>query len=394
MDRNGRFRLHAQTMRSLEKELTIGPAPKVDDLLHLGAETGILSLSGDTISVDHQALAAQHGFHSQRLRNPLAVIANELRGNPAAVRVVRRYAAEPTERLRQWLAKDLLHDADEGFRKDYEHYYDPELSRDQSVGCPRLRLQPGARHAVVLSHGYLAAPKEMDELGDELHAAGFSVYQLRLPGHGTAPRNVVDITWRHWLASFRRCMTAIGLLHESILVGGFSTGGLLALCAAAETTAPVAGVISINAPTRLMDRRTRLIPLVKKWGAAMTALGGVPEPRWVANDTESPDVNYTRNYLHGVAELMELMEHAKTRYAKVTAPTLLIQGDNDPVVDPRSGAEIHRALGSGDKQLVSVPRSNHVIVRGKGAARIHRQVLAFCQEVTAASDGTGHARSA
>ncbi|WP_348246342.1 hypothetical protein, partial [Salmonella enterica] len=78
---------------------------------------------------------------------------------------------------------------------------------------------------------------------------------------------------------------ALDLMHEGVIAAGFSTGGLLALCTAAETTARLAGVVAINAPLRLRDRRSRIVPLVRKWGAAMTAFGHVPPPRWIANDT-------------------------------------------------------------------------------------------------------------
>ena len=45
---------------------------------------------------------------------------------------------------------------------------------------------PGDEHAVLLTHGFTGSAAHMRPLGDYLHAQGFTVRGILLPGHGTS----------------------------------------------------------------------------------------------------------------------------------------------------------------------------------------------------------------
>jgi len=102
-------------------------------------------------------------------------------------------------------------------------------------------------------------------------------------------------------------------------------------------------------------------------------------PYFVPNDPENPDINYTRNPVSGVKELMELMENVSDRFASFTLPVLVIQGSDDPVVDPEGSRKLYEELGSQDKEFTVYPADRHVIIRGEGAERTFSRVLAFIQ---------------
>ena len=42
----------------------------------------------------------------------------------------------------------------------------------------------GGEHAVLLTHGFTGTPAHMRPLGEYLHAQGFTVQGILLPGHG------------------------------------------------------------------------------------------------------------------------------------------------------------------------------------------------------------------
>ena len=58
-------------------------------------------------------------------------------------------------------------------------------------GAESFLLEGKNNKAVLLLHGYTGAPSEMRPLGDYLHALGYTVSCVRLPGHGTSIK-----TWR------------------------------------------------------------------------------------------------------------------------------------------------------------------------------------------------------
>ena len=57
--------------------------------------------------------------------------------------------------------------------------------------------------AVLLLHGMSDSPYSLRHLGERLHAAGANVLGLRMPGHGTAPSGLTDITWQDMAAAVR-----------------------------------------------------------------------------------------------------------------------------------------------------------------------------------------------
>jgi alpha-beta hydrolase superfamily lysophospholipase len=84
----------------------------------------------------------------------------------------------------------------------------------------------------LLVHGLTDSPYSMRALGEDLRARGYYVLALRVPGHGTVPAGLIDVTWEDWLAAVRvgarHVRTTIGAGKPLILVG-YSNGGALVL---------------------------------------------------------------------------------------------------------------------------------------------------------------------
>ena len=84
----------------------------------------------------------------------------------------------------------------------------------------------------LLVHGLTDAPYSMRSIGEDLRARGYHVVALRVPGHGTVPAGLIDVTWEDWLAAVRvgarYLRTRIGADKPLVLVG-YSNGGALVL---------------------------------------------------------------------------------------------------------------------------------------------------------------------
>jgi len=97
---------------------------------------------------------------------------------------------------------------------------------------------PQPRGAALLIHGLTDSPYSMKALADSLHARGFEVTVLRLPGHGTLPSMMVEMSFRDWEAAVRiavRDVAARTPAGRPLYIGGYSTGGTLALLHALES---------------------------------------------------------------------------------------------------------------------------------------------------------------
>jgi alpha-beta hydrolase superfamily lysophospholipase len=85
------------------------------------------------------------------------------------------------------------------------------------------------RGAALLVHGLTDSPYSMRGLAETLYAQGYYVLVLRMPGHGTLPAGLLDVSWRDWygavvLAAKHAAAKAPG---KPFVAGGHSTGAAL-----------------------------------------------------------------------------------------------------------------------------------------------------------------------
>ena len=93
------------------------------------------------------------------------------------------------------------------------------------------------RGSALLLHGLSDSPYSMRALAELLQQAGFHVVVPRLPGHGTLPSALLDVTWHDWVAAARLAAhhaAAQAQPGQPFYVAGYSTGGALGLLYALE----------------------------------------------------------------------------------------------------------------------------------------------------------------
>jgi hypothetical protein len=92
---------------------------------------------------------------------------------------------------------------------------------------------PEPRGAVLLVHGLSDSPYSMRALAGIFHAQGYHVLVLRLPGHGTTPSMLRDVTWQDWYAAValgaREAAHRAGPGRPFLAVGHSTGAALLAL---------------------------------------------------------------------------------------------------------------------------------------------------------------------
>jgi esterase/lipase len=238
------------------------------------------------------------------------------------------------------------------------------------------------KRGVILVHGYMAAPEEMRVLAEALHREGYNVYLTRLRGHGTSPDDLAGIRWEKWYDSVSRAYIIMKNRVKKMAIIGFSTGAGLALLQASQSGKNYSGIVSISAPLRLQNIASRFSSAVVMWNSFLKKIHlkkGAME--FVQNDPENPQINYHRNPVSGVSELGKLMKVVEDRLKYIDIPALVIQGSEDPVVNPESAEEIFAKIGTDDKDLVRVTSHRHGIVRGEESAQVIRLVLDFLENV-------------
>ena len=216
---------------------------------------------------------------------------------------------------------------------------------------------------VVLVHGLLASPAEVASFGEKLEALGIPVMGVRLKGHGTSPWDLRDRSWQDWLESVRRGYAIMSAFVRRIVLIGFSAGGALSLLLAADGPDRLAGVVALSVPLKLRDRNMIFVPLlhganrVLRW---VPAFEGIMPFRPLPS--EHPHINYRQVPMRCLYELTRMVDDMEGRLGDVQCPVLLMQGTDDPLVDPKSAETIHGRLGAINKELMMVPASRHGIL--------------------------------
>lgn len=85
------------------------------------------------------------------------------------------------------------------------------------------------RRGVLLTHGLTDSPYFMRPLGRFFQDQCFRVMAILLPGHGTRPGDLLDVTWQEWSKAVAFGVDALSREAENIYLVGFSTGGALSI---------------------------------------------------------------------------------------------------------------------------------------------------------------------
>ena len=371
-------RLHSALLQDQCVQLCRNYHKVLTDFLEVAKRSGAVEVEGDLIHLKRPAMKVLLDFHSIRRDNPYQVILNEVEYLRPLTRKVRIIAEHSNWLVRWRLRRKFLRIAKQEFDFDYEAYWREGESKPKNIGAPNFYRKFRPKAGILLVHGYLAAPEEVRPLAEYLHQQGYTVFTPRLRGHGTSPEDLALRTWEDWLQSVERGYMILASSAKDVVLGGFSMGAGLALFAATNILYKVKAVFAINCAMRLRRRTAKLAPAVVLWNRLVDKLVKDEGRRhFVPNEPENPHINYFRNPISGVKELMELMEQLSHRLELVKVPTLLIQSSEDPVVHPEGSKEVYENLGSEDKELIMLNSDRHGILRGELSQRVFDRIAEF-----------------
>lgn len=376
----GRYRMHKLLEDTYRAVVYEDPSRKLNDFLAICLREGVLRREGEKYVRTAPQNNQEPDFHEARWEALTQVIGNEVEPLEEAQAIIRRNTRMPRFLLSKRIRDLFLLEDQRHFEESYARFYDPELSKGPDVGRPFLLKPLRPKAGIVLAHGYMAAPLEVRALAEYFYRKGYAVYGVRLAGHGTSPNDLAQTSWNAWYESFNRGYAIIKSLTDNIILGGFSTGGCLALIAAAKKGVKIQGVFSICAPLQVRSYSVRLAPSIVNLTSILKRVGrNVDTWEYVENVPENAHINYTRNPLTGVRELVTVMDTTASLLKDIQAPTLVLQGSKDSVVNPSSGQQIFDKVGAQYKELTIMERDRHGIINGPGKEDVFARVHHFLE---------------
>lgn len=230
----------------------------------------------------------------------------------------------------------------------------------------------GGASGVLLIHGFTGLPAGMLLLGEVLNRAGFSVLCPRLAGHGTSERDLMRTTKDDWYNSVLDGFFILRGVCDKIFVIGHSMGGLLTLKLSTEYE--LAKIVTLAAPIFIDEGRgLKNLPPREFCSDAC-----IYTERKKLNDVP-PAVNnvYDKTPLISVHEMVDLINDVKKILPQVNSPILVMQGEEDHTVQPRSARFIMDNVGSNVKKIITVPNAGHLLPFAEERGFVFEHTLDF-----------------
>ncbi|MDF1499424.1 MAG: alpha/beta fold hydrolase [Anaerolineales bacterium] len=229
---------------------------------------------------------------------------------------------------------------------------------------------------VLLTHGFTASPQEVRQMGTYLAGKGFSALGIRLAGHGTSLEELGATHWQDWLHSLEDGHAMLQSHCESIVLAGFSTGGVLSLLYSTEVQ--VDGIITMSTPIDLPPGRTLrlLYPILKITAPVLPPIPKGP-PDWFDEQALQYRVAYSAYSAEAVVQFGKLVRRLKPALPQVKAPILMMHSTNDDFIPIQQMRQIHDAVGSTHKEVFTVDQSGHIITCDAERDRVFHRAEQF-----------------
>ena len=231
---------------------------------------------------------------------------------------------------------------------------------------------PGDSTACLLVHGFTGSPKEMRPLGDYLNRQGHTVLGVRLAGHATSPADMVRTRWEDWLLSIEDGLHLLRDAYSRVFLMGLSMGGMLSTIAAARF--PVDALVMLSTPYELPhDWRMSLLPILGFF---------VPEIDKGESDWHNPEnakehFSYPKYPTPSIGELSKVVDEMRQAEPRVKVPVLLVQSSGDGTVPADHAQRHYDNLGSGQKEILMVKNSGHIVTRDSEREAVFEKVKQF-----------------
>jgi carboxylesterase len=225
----------------------------------------------------------------------------------------------------------------------------------------------------VLIHGFTGGPYEIAPLAEALSREGFEMEVPSLTGHGQGRKEMLRSNRKDWMDSAEQSCARLFAgpkdSNELRVLIGFSMGSLIAAKLANRYDA---------------DKLVMISPPLYYPNPKQLLLDGV---RFI-NGTDRGAEKYFKQYsrkirntpLRSAWEFRRLVSECAECLSEIHIPTLILQGELDHVVRPRSAQKVYDQIGSDDKEMHYFRQSRHHLILDKEQDQVIDCIRRFLSE--------------
>jgi pimeloyl-ACP methyl ester carboxylesterase len=254
----------------------------------------------------------------------------------------------------------------------------PERFTVQSDGHPMAvwaRRPPTPKGSVVLVHGRtwssrpdfdLQVPGLQRSVMMSLAAQGFAAYAVDMRGYGETPRDATGfLTPKRAAADLVNVVTWVGQQHATLpkpVLIGWSRGAAQAELAAQSAPTKMSALVLFgfvfDPDLQFADTEAPEKPALLK-NTAENAMSDFLSPKITPPIVVQAFIEQALKADPVMADLKNDLEFNGLKPDRVTVPTLVLFGENDPGVVGADAGKFFAHLGTPDKQMVQLPGADH-----------------------------------
>lgn len=242
------------------------------------------------------------------------------------------------------------------------------------IKLPQPFTFEGGKRAVLLLHGFTGNSSDVRMLGRYLEKRGYTSHAPHYKGHGVPPEELVSTGPSDW---WKDVMMGYDFLkakgHDEIAVAGLSLGGVFSL--KLGYTVPVKGIITMCAPMYLKSEE-KMYQGVLAYAREFKKHEGKR-----SEQIEMEMEQFAKTPMNTLEALRGLMADVRNHVDHVYAPTFVVQGRHDKMINTDSANIIYNEVESDKKELKWYEESGHIITFDKEKEQLHEDVYQFLESL-------------
>lgn len=261
---------------------------------------------------------------------------------------------------------------------------------------------PSSQPAVFLIHGLGGTQYDLGSMHKRLKNAGFVTHSLTLPGHGTSPEDLVDVTAEQWMEAVTTKYHEVAAQHETFHIMGMCMGALLATELAKRQRHTRGKLIALAPPIYLDGWATAWYTPARHLMYHVPGVGSrmkveEEDPFGIKNEqlraivkakfARGEAFHYRWVPLACVRQVDRLRGWVMRGLKNIVSETLVIHAREDELTSLASANYLVEQIGGAKARMVVLENSYHMICVDNDREQVARNVLEFFGASSAASLG-------
>lgn len=205
------------------------------------------------------------------------------------------------------------------------------------------------KYGALLIHGLLDSPFSLKDIGLDLQKQGVFSRAVLLPGHGTNPDDLLQVTFEEWLKIVNYGISSLKPLVENVFLIGYSTGAALAIHQLLKHHMNIAGMIMLSPAIKIKAP----VEMVVAWHKTVNWISRDHTP-WFYKDEEVDYAKYRSVTFNAVKQVAELTKINRNLSQKVSLniPLLMILSREDDTISSHGAIQYFAKLQNPNSRLL------------------------------------------